>query len=190
MAIYIETGTEPLEPEDNSVLNGIEGTEKCIYDLEYILQQRSLFSSNIHLADQKSGYIAIVHGVLITGISSLMQNNEILVIFSNKIDKWIYVFTILMLFFSFGANMLAFIPRVNRSIFKDKSWLDIADDDTDLLVRTIQTETHAARIRRTANQVKVLAVICRDKFTYIKYSIWFLSLSMASSVAIYIRLVL
>jgi hypothetical protein len=186
MGIYIETDADE-NPETQSGI--VIDQKKCISDLEYIFQQRALFTSNIHLADQKSGYIAILHGVLIGGISSLMQNNEILIKLTYRVDRWIYILAMTMLFLSFAANMLAFIPRISRSPSGDTSWTGIADGDDDLIVRTISTESYPARMKRITAQVKALAKICNHKFEYIKYSIIFLGLSTAGSMILYLRLV-
>ncbi len=188
--IYAETETheELDEVEGRAELRRRAGKE--ISDLEYVLQQRALFTSNIHLADQKSGYIAILHGVLISGISSILQNNTILAKFSSDTDRVFYVLAMVMLFASFVANMLAFTPRARRSVSKDSSWIDIANSDVDGLVRFINTETNVSRITRITSQVKTLAQICDHKFTYIKYSLLFLALSMSSSLILYLRLVM
>ncbi len=187
--IYAEIEADD-NPEHDETLVALKGdAAKDIADLEFVLQQRALFTSNIHLADQKSGYIAILHGVLISGVSSLMQNNEILTKFSGSVDSRLYVFAIVMLFISFIANMIAFIPRVRRAS-KDQSWTDLASANVDGFVEFIRNEPHASRIRRMAAQVKMLAQICNEKFAYIRYSIVFLGLSMASSIVLYLRLVL
>lgn len=176
------------DTEDQRTL--LTPTHKAIGDLEYIVQQRALFTSNIHLADQKSGYIALLHGVLITGISSIMQSNEILARLTENSAKWLFVFTLVMLFISFVANMLAFIPRVLRQVSRDNSWTDIANADVNLIVHSITVETHSDRMKRIASQVKTLAQICNDKFKYIKHSIIFLSISTLSSIVLYLKLVL
>jgi len=189
MEMLLESNTEDAE-ETRPLRHSLHGGTKHISDLEYMLQQRALFTSNIHLADQKSGYIALLHGVLITGIASVLQNNEIIFKLNRDVDKVFYIITVLMLFLSFVANMLAFIPRVRRSAATDNSWTDMANGDVDVIVKSISAESYFDRTKRIAYQAKTLAKICNDKFSYIKYSIILLAISMATSIVLFLRVVL
>ncbi len=189
MDIYAETGAEGHAEEAPGPLHPFGSKDKSHADLEYIFQQRALFTSNIHLADQKSGYIAILHGVLLSGISSVMQNDQILDKLARPLDRWLFSITMITLFLSFGANMLAFVPR-SRPVSNDNSWTDIAEADPVELVHAITSETPIGRMHRTAKQVKTLARICNYKFEYIRYAIIFVSVATVVSVIQYLRLIL
>jgi hypothetical protein len=190
MAIYAEIASEEATENDLHVLDGSRDFDKGGSPVEYLLQQRALFITNIHLADQKSGYVAILHGVLITGISSVMQNNDIFFRLSKTADKWFYSCAILALFYSFAANMLAFIPRAKRSAARDNSWVDIADGNVDVIVKELIMESPLDRMRRITVQIQALAAICNHKFKFIKHSIISLGIATTSAIILYLRLVL
>ncbi len=190
MELLVETDIEDgADGHGSNVESTVDG-EKIVADLEYIFQQRAMFTSNIHLADQKSGYIALLHGVLITGFSSIMQNDQILTRLTRDSDKFFYIFSLITLFLSFIANMLAFSPRARPPAAKDHSWTDIANGDVDALVNFIMKESMPERVRRGTAQVKTLAKICNEKFTYIKYSIILIGISMTSSILLYVRIIM